>query len=309
MSGGPRPALSVVIAAGDSAEAVRRTIATLGPIGPGVEVIVAATFPPDEGPAEGVTWVEVGRGYSVAKLRGAGLGVARGEVVAFTEDSCVLSAGWAGAWRAAFEDRNVDAATGPVVPVLGVRPWDWAVFFCEYGSFLPGAPSGRLAGNNFAVRRGSLDPGEVDECEVGGRLAGSMAYVPGAAVGHGRRYGLAQAIRDRLRFGLGYGYRRNLTRPREVRACGVVAGPLVFAAQVVRLCGAMASKRSHAGPFVETMPVTLALLCAWSVGEWVGWVRALASRIRHETVARPCEPPWPRVGSRRPRYTAGRARV
>ena len=115
------PGLTVVVAASDSAEAVARTLGTLGL---GIEVIVVS-----------------GTSGRVPALRRVGLDRARGAIVAFTEDSCLLSDAWARAWLFAFADRRVQAATGPVVPAMGDRPLDASVFFCEYAPFLPGGRS------------------------------------------------------------------------------------------------------------------------------------------------------------------------
>ncbi|MBX6316459.1 MAG: glycosyltransferase family 2 protein, partial [Isosphaeraceae bacterium] len=128
--------LSIVIAATDSADAVARCVASLGP-GAGssrVEVIVVGAR--DRLPAVDVpNWVHVLRaepGAGVPRLRRLGLDGARAEVVAFTEDSGLLSPEWITAWLAAFQDPTLWAATGPVEQDDRASWIDWAVFFCEY---------------------------------------------------------------------------------------------------------------------------------------------------------------------------------
>jgi len=329
----PVPGLTVVIAATASAEAVARALASLGgpPDPETLEVIVAAASdriePPPDLPA-GVVWLAGGPGSGVPRLRRLGLDRARGEIVVFTEDSCVFAVGWAGAWLAAFADPRVLAATGPVVPVMGDRPIDRAVFFCEYAPFLPAADPradaptpARLAGNNFAVRLGvrtRIDGREVHETEVRQTFAacpGAATLARGAVAGHARRYYLAGSIHDRLRFGYDYGRRRASALPLALRPAGFAVGPVVLFAQAARLTLTVSRRRRHLGEFLETLPLTLALLTAWSVGEWLGWVRGAlpaergappVSRRRRERAARPPAPPTDRPWSTRPRYTAGR---
>ena len=312
---GVAPSLSVVVAASDSTAAALRAVAGLPA---SAEVIVAADPGKVARPATvpaGVVWLEADPGTGVPRLRRLGLDRARGGVVAFTEDSCVFGPGWAGAWLAAFADPRVGAATGPVVPSMGDDPVDWAVFFCEYAPFLPASgPTrvpGRLAGNNFAVRRsraGRVVGDEVHESEVYRAFAASpgAVVVADADAGHVRRYGLAEAVRDRLRFGFGYGRARASTLPPALRPLGLAVGPVVLAAQLGRLLVHVGRRRGVYEPFAASLPATLALLTAWSVGEWVGWASALrpASRKRHERAARPRGRGPGRRGSRRRRYRA-----
>lgn len=325
MIGGAGPRLTVVVAATASAEAAARTVASLGHDGPeGVEeilVVAAADRIPRPIPTPpGAVWLTAPAGSDVPRLRRVGLDAARGGVVAFTEDSCALAAGWAGSWLAAFADPRVQAATGPVVPAMGDRPIDWAVFFCEYAPFLPGpgVTSVRLAGNNFALRRHlaeRLDPLGVHESEaslaVSGR-PGATASVGAAWAGHTRRYSPFESIRDRLRFGHGYGRRRASALPGPARLAGFFIGPAVFVVQAARLGGNVARRRRWSGPFPEHLPLTLGLVTAWSVGEWLGWMDAAVrpgprpSDTRHGTAARPRVRRTFLAGSRRPRYTGGR---
>ena len=318
-----RPFLTIVLAASHSAEAVERSLATLGPARPDVEIIVAATVGLISSRSLH-NHVAAPIGASVPRLRRLGLDQAGGEVVVFTEDSCTFPVGWLSAWREAFADPLLAAATGPVFPAMGDRGLDWAVFFCEYAPFLMDrAPrfTGRLAGNNFAFRRSmarQLDPTEIHEGEVPAAVTqatDSLRLVPEAAVGHARRYGVAEAVRDRLRFGRDYGRRRASALPIVQRAAGLVIGPLVLSAQVVRLVATVVRNGRNLGEFVATLPITIALLTAWSVGEWLGWMAAILSPGQRQAVSPPrCEivvrsarRTSGRPASRRPRYRVGRA--
>jgi hypothetical protein len=320
------PRLSVVIAASDSPGAVARTIGSLGLVGPtddvDVELIVAAAPDRVAAPADlrpGVAWVVAEPGSGVGRLRRLGLDHARGDVVAFTEDSCRLDPGWLDAWRAALARPEVLAASGVVVPEMGNHPLDWAVFFCEYAPFLPnGHEAGRprrLAGNGFAVRRSAamaMGGAELHESEVHAACSateGAVVVAGRAVCRHVRRYGTAQAIGDRLRFGRDYGRNRAGAWRGPVRWLGIVAGPPILLVQAARLVAVMARTRRCLGAFVETLPITLGLLTAWSVGEWLGWLGAAVrppSRRPHGTTARPPARPAGRAGSPPPRCSTER---
>jgi len=293
----PEPALSVVVAATAPAPAAALTVASLGGPRHDVEVLVVG----DPGrcldglvPGPGVEVIAVDSA-DVPSLRRVGLDRSRGRLVVFTEDSCRLTPGWLDAWSGVFADDRIHAATGPVLPAMGTDPLDWAIYWCEYAPFLSEAgsartacPTGRLpirprlAGNNFAVRR-SLAPRlnaervhEGDVARVAGRAACRTAS--GAVAGHCRRYGMAEAVRDRLRFGFEYGRRRASALPAVVRPAGFFVGPPVFAAQVARLAATALARGRYPGEFAEATPLTLAMLAAWSVGEWLGWSAAAFGR-------------------------------
>lgn len=280
MTGAVRPILSVVVAATDSPRAVGRALSGLSGRGSGrAEVIVAAGFAPS-GPDPGVRWVEAPPGSGVPRLRWLGLEAARGRVVAFTEDSCIAAPGWVEAWLAAFADPTLDAASGVVEHADGASAVDWAVVFCEYAPFLPptrAGPPARLAGNNFAATRDvalRAPAGEVHEVALLAdvrRAGGAVRTVAGARVRHVRRYGLREAIGDRLRSGLGFGRLRASASSTPARLAATVAGPAIFAAQAGRVAAAALRDPRRLGPFADALPITLALLAAWSVGEWAGW--------------------------------------
>lgn len=281
-----RPLLSVIVAASDSAEAVAGCLASLAIDGESerIEVVVAADrarIPRIDG-SEGVHWVPAEPGAGVPRLRRLGLEQARGGIVAFTEDSCRFDPGWADAWIDAFNDLEVQAATGPVEHADGGSTVDWAVFFCEYSPFL--SPNGRetpsrLAGNNLAARRLGIDSAmngtEIHESIIHHQMIdrhGRMVQVEPARAWHVRRFALSEAIRDRVRFGWEFGRLRAATGRPGLRPLVVLAGPVILASQVVRLAWTLLVKRRHLGRFVQALPVTLALLTAWSAAEWLGWL-------------------------------------
>ena len=299
----------MVVAASDSVAAVVRTLTALGrQRGVGdLELIVAAardrvTMPLlPAGPLGGIQWVIAPPGTSVPRLRRQGLDRATAPLVAFTEDSCVFGPRWAEAWVAAFADPHAQAATGPVEAAMGHAPVDWAVFLCEYAPFLaedgPGSrPPRRLAGNNFAVRRsdlGVLDRPEIHETDVAGALAGRPgALLPSRQLEPGTSADTRSARRSAIACGSAMrtadSGRALVTR--WARVGGVFAGPAILGVQAARLTALLIARRRNLGRFLEVLPVTVALLSAWSVGEWLGWLTASlppSARKRRERGGRP----------------------
>jgi hypothetical protein len=284
------PTLAIVIAATDSADAVVRCVASLGG-NRNFPVIVAYDPSRVDGSRLPRDIVAVS-GESEAnahRLRRLGLNAARETVVAFTEDSCILSVTWPDAWLAAFADPSLIAATGPVECLRGGSAWDEAVFLCEYAPFLASdAQASRLAGNNFAIRASAIPRGSADihESEIAG-IPGDAAFLPAAAVIHARRFTPQAAIRDRLRFGFQYGRLRAGRSP--MRPVYVALGPAILGSQLVRLGWTLARKRRGGSALIAAGLLTLLLLTAWSVGEWLGWLAGESprrARTPDETAAR-----------------------
>jgi len=159
-----RVPLSVVVPTTDSGPTLHRCVAGLlaqaRPIG--AEIIVAdasARTPPAERPPD-VQWIER-PGASVFKLRAAGVAAARGEIVALTEDHCIVAPDWC--------VRLLEAHSRyPSVPCIGGAVEngskdaliDEANFLLTFSPFLPGtpalAPDRSFGISNVSFKRGAL---------------------------------------------------------------------------------------------------------------------------------------------------------
>jgi hypothetical protein len=288
--------VTVVIAATESADAVRRCLESLrrsGGAEPPIFAAVADGLPGGE-TLSGLDAVVVRRpgvtGVPQLRKLGADAAVAAGaEWIAFTEDSVLAEPGYAAALRATGDAVAIGGSVGCDV---GPRAVDWAVFFAEYASFLPPlerAGLRRLAGNNFAVRADALarfaDPDAVHETFLQWRIeaAGQTCrYVDAFAVRHVRRYGVGEAVADRYRHGREFGGLRfpgaGLVR-RLAAAALTPALPLLLTWRIWR---ELSARRRHRGAFLRTLPMTLLLQSAWALGECIGYLRKAEGGGREE---------------------------
>lgn len=153
-------------------------------------------------------------GLSVARNLGAK--EARGEILAYTDDDCIVDEDWLGYLAAGFENSQWVACGGPNIPPPARNQTESVV------AFAPGAPSHvllndieaeHLPGCNLAIRKsaleaiGGFDPiyraagDDVDICwrlrEAGGRLR----FIPCAMVWHHRRYTVSAYLRQQCGYG------------------------------------------------------------------------------------------------------------
>lgn len=148
-----RPAVSVVVCTRDRIEDLRRCLTSLAALDPApLEVIVVDSAPSREDASRlcaefDVTYLhEPVIGQSRARNRG--IAAARGEVVAFTDDDCVVDPGWLRALAVELIDPRVAAVTGVVVPLELETDAQW--LFEEHG------------GHGRGYRRIVLDGATVD---------------------------------------------------------------------------------------------------------------------------------------------------
>jgi hypothetical protein len=291
---GVAPALSVVVAAWTDAASLGRCLASLRgqESAPALEVIVARNFHAGAGAAlqqlPGVIDISMRSETTVPVLRAAGLRRARGEVVAFIEDHAACARGWAEALVRAH--RGPDAAIGgPVEQADDAGALDWAVYFYDYGRYMPPCQAGRveqLSGLNMSFKRSALDGARaterdgVLEAEIQASLrAGgqSLLLEPGAMVVHDRHHSGSEAVGRAFHLARGYAAGRLAGKGGLVRAAYAAAALTLPVLLLGRIGAGVLRKRRHARQLLQALPWLAVLVVAWSAGECAGYVAGAGS--------------------------------
>lgn len=292
------PKLSVVVAAWTGIDELRHCLTALlsqtQPLED--EIIVARNFSLDsadslrrEFPA--VIDLPSAAATPVPQLRGTGLAVARGTVVAFLEDHCACEPAWRDAIMRA-HTHPFDAVGGPVDLAKGGRPLDWAVYFYDYARFTPPVapgPAGSLSGANASYKRSflaasaaALEAGVFEvilEREI--RQRGLAMYLSSEAiVVHRKRQSAAQAVG--LTFALARGYASDRVAGQGALRRGAFASvmpflPLLLAGRILK--SAIRTRR-HLLRLTVAFPWLLLLLGAWSLGELMGYLAGAGASQR-----------------------------
>lgn len=153
-------------------------------------------------------------GLSVARNLGASL--ATGEILAYTDDDCLVDEDWLCYLAAAFDSPQWVAAGGPNIPPKPRNRTEAIV------AAAPGAPAHvllsdieaeHLPGCNLAIRKEALASiggfraqyaaagDDVDVCWRLQEAGGKLRFVPGAMVWHHRRYSLKGYFRQQAGYG------------------------------------------------------------------------------------------------------------
>jgi glycosyltransferase involved in cell wall biosynthesis len=290
---GDAPTVSVVVASFRERRLLDACLASLLPqcSAHRAEVVVArvcpvAEFRELERTYPEVLFVPAPDGSSVPYLRSLGLAAADGDIVALTEDHCVVADDWV-AQLANAQTRGADVVGGAMDNAQRERAIDWAAYFAEYGFFAEqgggGAGSPLLTGANVAYSRrvvGDVIAWARDgewENVAHARLAGrgsTLQFLRTAAVYQNKNYRFWDFCRDRFVHGRDYARKRLAdegTARRWLYAPGTAVLPLLLLWRVSR---AIAPR--HRRAFLRALPFTLGFLTAWSVGEAAGYLKGPA---------------------------------
>ena len=285
------PAVSVVVASNRSAALLGACLNSLVPqcARLGAELVVARSGEPLDvaGLSRGYTGLKVvamEADATIPQLRGAGMAMATGDIVALTEDNCVADPHWIDMLVGGARE-GVDVVGGGMDNAQRERAVDWAAYFAEYGFFsgtrrAPDGATPLLTAANVAYTRRVVDDvvdwarsGEWENV-VHDRLLGRgsvMRFVGTAAVYQNTNTRFWDFCRDRYEHGHAFARRRLAENPESSRIALLAGSPLLPMLLTARVARAAASTRW--GAFMRALPATFAFLTAWSVGEAVGYVR------------------------------------
>jgi hypothetical protein len=291
-----QPRLSVVIASWSGKEALTRCLQSLMPQAGGAEVIVAfrgvsdlaavlgSTFP-------GVRFVRAPADASVFLLRALGVHETRGRLIAMLEDHSAVCAGWAQAILEAHSAGHIICG-GPIENDVKSSAYDWALYFAEYGIYMPPMPAGTtpiLSGVNIAYDRETLLScrrvweSVFYETDVNAALAdaGHKLYMlPEACVTSRLHMAMREAMEHLFIGGIHFGNFRKAQSGPSTRRLWVIATPvvpLVLLFRIIRLT--VTRQPGRLLQLICALPYLLLLLGAWSAGEARGYARGIAHRV------------------------------
>ena len=285
-----QPAASVVIASWSGAAALARCLESVLPQAGAAEIIVAfrgvadlaallgSRFP-------GVRFVRGPADASVFLLRSLGVREARGSLVAMLEDHSAVCAGW---MRALLEAhlRGTKICGGPIENDAASSAYDWALYFVEYGIYMPPMPAGEtniLSGVNIAYDRETLMSCreiwaavfyETDVNAALCRAGHQLKMLPDAGVTSRLRMEFREAMEHLFTGGMHFGNFRKAHSGALSRWLWVMASPLVPFVLLLRIVRLTAARQpARVLQIIRGLPHLLLLLGAWSAGEAAGCTR------------------------------------
>lgn len=284
------PELSVVIASINGWPYLRQCLAALARQQGGVsaEIIVAdcvgqGVVGPLRNSHPEVRLLAFGEPRSVPQLRAAGILASRGEVIAITEDHCLPEPDWYSSMIRSHRHHPAPAVGGAVDNAATQRVVDWAVYFCEYSAFISPVPEGRvheLPGPNVSYKRGALEAMEdllrdgYWETFLHWRLEAeghSLWSDPSVRVLHKKHFTFRDFLVERYHYGRAFAGHRNQFSNSGRRWFHFTFSPLLPPLLITRIARRVLARRRHLGAFLRSLPLILAFMISWALGEWVGY--------------------------------------
>lgn len=217
----------------------------------------------------------------IPEMRSIGIKAATGDYLVITEDHCIAPENW-------LEEINRAHAAGYAVVGGGVengscsRLVDWAVFLCEYSSFMPPIEAGEvefLAGNNVSYSRAAI--ARVDEhvrndfweyfLQAELKQQGvKFLSVPAVEIVHKKEFGFFYFLAQRFH------YSRSFAAMRRKRS--TVSRQLIYLAYMPvsvfhltwRIVTNVRRKRKYRKELFLSFPFLAMFMCSYAFGELVG---------------------------------------
>lgn len=288
------PVLSVVIAAHNAAAVIARCLAALcAQAGPGrVEVIVADSS--TDGTTEAVRTefpsvhlLHFDQPLTIPQLRGKGIAVAQGQIIAILDPFSVVARDWSSQLIKAHRERP-NLAIGGAVELYDAESRslaDWATYLNEYGLFTPPVAEGEvnlLPGSNISYKRRALFDGQRPAREEFWktfvnweieRTGSPLWLAPGMVVRLWKPVRFWDFFRTRYDHGRCFAAMRAARAGRLERLLRAATAPLLPALLLWRLGCPFWTKRRYRLKFAATAPLQLLLLASWACGEMAGYWR------------------------------------
>lgn len=216
-------------------------------------------------------------------LYGAGLRRASAPLLALIDSTTIVADDWVASVLEAHTTTG-SVIGGAVEPLSEQEATDWAAYFCDYGQFMLPRQAGSvpaLPGNNIIFDRALLAHGsEYVEpefwktywCRQLKDQGMSLQLDPSIVVYNAKQYRLIPYLVRRFRHGRCFGGMRNeelSSTQRMLYAAGTPLLPFVF---LLRIARAVLPKRRHLSAFLLTLPLTIAAVISWSLGEGWGYI-------------------------------------
>jgi glycosyltransferase involved in cell wall biosynthesis len=237
----------------------------------------------------------------VGNARNRGVGLARGNILAFTDADCVSDPNWLAELVTAHKAHETPAIGGVIAHADTGGVMAWANYFCEYAQWLPQPKTQAMVdipGACYSVKRWAfekfgpfLEDTYSSDTAFNWRLQAAgykTLFVPSIRVSHISLYNLKTLLVKKIQHG-SYFARVRTTEQKLTwqKRLGLEAAlPVLPFLLFYRRAMLVFQHPPYVGPFFKSAPLVWLALVAWSLGEvqgyWMGAytdLTAVAARV------------------------------
>jgi len=220
---------------------------------------------------------------TVPQLRTYGVLRAGGAVIAVTEDFCTPDSAWCREIEKAHKLPHA-AIGGAVKNKHDAGALDWAVFFYDYGKYLPPLRAGvteTLSGLNVSYKKeileqlrenyedGFFETFIHEELKVRGH---DLYLMPSAIVRHNKSYQLKKTVFQFFHQARSFAARRVNNLPPSRRLLFITASVILPILLPARVVWRTMNKGRHLKELLRSLPFLMILTSVWAFGEFCGYL-------------------------------------
>lgn len=231
---------------------------------------------------------------TVADLRSAGIALAKGKIIAITEDHCIPPPNWYESIDQAHINNDSPAIGGTVDNGATQSLTDWTAFFCEYSNFMSPMLSGAvgdLPAPNVSYKASQLKkilhqlPMGYQETIVHNHfLSQGQRLWSDASISmiHRKHFTKSDFLKERYHYSRAFAGQRSQSfsvgkRLLYLLATTALLPPLILTRITLRVF----KRRQHIGIFLISLPYLLVCALVWAFGECMGYASGPGSSELH----------------------------
>ena len=230
-----------------------------------------------------VRFIQFSENAGIPDLSAGGIAQTSGEIVALTDSSCFVGAGWITSILNAHESKS--AVVGGSVEIHGLtKAVDWAAYFCEYGEFMRPLKAGAvdaLPGNNISFNRSALLIGneyvknkfwKTFWCQKLRAEGIELISEPSMLVYYTKNFRLISFLTRRFHHGRCFAGMRAIEFTfikRIIYLGGSVFLPFIF---LYRVTSTIVGKKRRLKELLLSFPLIVLAIIFWSLGETYGFL-------------------------------------
>jgi GT2 family glycosyltransferase len=217
----------------------------------------------------------------IPEMRAVGMREATGDFLVVTEDHCIAPANWFAEF-AKGHAAGYAVVGGAVENASVARLVDWAVFLCEYSSFMPPISAGEvefLAGNNVSYRRTVIE--QIDESVKNDFweyfLQAEMRKkdirflsAPSILVNHKKEFGFFYFLSQRFHYSRSFAAMRRKKSTLRQQFIYLAYTPFAPFHLLGRVINNVWQKKRHRKVLLLSFPLLAAFMCSYAAGELAG---------------------------------------
>ncbi len=217
------------------------------------------------------------------RRRAVGLSLARGRIIAMTEDYAVPAEDWCSRIRTAHQQPY--AAIGGAIENAVDRPLNWALYYCDFGRYGNPLQPGEVeyaSDVNIAYKREALEAireiwsAAYHETTINWTLRsrGDGVFLDPGMVVYEHRPGITflQALRERVEWGRIFAETRISKCSPWRRMCYAGGVAILPALLLFRVFKHMLRQHRSVSQITQALPLAACLLLGWALGEFTGYL-------------------------------------